>query len=208
MEDLREQVRETMASAELLHRGDRVLVGVSGGPDSVALLSVLAGLKEELAVSLVIVHVDHQLRPDSACDAEFVGTLAQQLRLPVTIMTRNVFADTRQGGMSLEDRARRVRYDAFREAARQHTANRLALAHTADDQAETVVMRMIRGAGMTGLCAIPMSRSLGDGARPSDGVGSSRGRRTRDGAMVIRPLLHVWRRDVLAYLTRHQLPFR
>lgn len=202
MDELQEQVSKTIATARLLQRGDRVLVGVSGGPDSVALLSLLAGLEKELAVHLVVVHVDHQLRPDSASDAEFVGAFAQRLGLPVTILTRHVFAETGQGSLSLEDRARRVRYDAFREAARRHTANRVALAHTADDQAETVMMRMIRGAGVTGLCAIPMSRSLEAPASSDDEALS------RHDVTVIRPLLHVWRRDVLAYLARHRLSSR
>jgi len=189
METLREQVRQTILTGRFVHPGDRVLVGVSGGPDSVALVHLLAGLKDTLRVRLSVVHVDHSLRPDSARDAAFVEELARQLGLPATIVKRDVLTEAKRLGLSLEDAARRIRYAVFLEAARTQSANRLALGHTADDQAETVIMRMVRGSGLTGLTAIPMTRSLGE-------------------LVIIRPLLDVWRKDLLAYLTAHRLAFR
>ena len=189
MDDLRERIRQTIVTARLLRAGDRVLVGVSGGPDSVALVHLLVSLKEELRLWLSVVHVDHQLRPDSARDAAFVEELAQRLEVPVTIVTRDVRAAITARGLSLEDGARRIRYDAFLEVARQHQVTRLALAHTADDQAETVMMRLIRGAGITGLTAIPLTRPLEE-------------------VLVIRPLLGVRRQEVLAYLAAHGVAVR
>lgn len=190
MEGLRERVRRVLRAAQLLKAGDRVLVGVSGGADSVALVHLLVSLQEELRIQLAVVHVDHQLRPDSADDAACVEELARQLALPVTIVRRDVRGDSAGHGLSLEDAARRVRYHAFLETATRQRATRLALAHTADDQAETVMMRLLRGAGISGLTAIPMTRSLGDEV------------------MVIRPLLGVWRHELLAYLTAQRLSAR
>lgn len=191
MGDLRQHVREMITRNQLLHRGDRVLVAVSGGPDSVALLHVLVGLKDVLGLVLSVVHLDHRLRADSAGDAAFVEGLGRQLKVPVVTVSRDVRAETASRGWSLEDGARRIRYDVFEEVARRQTADRVALAHTADDQAETVLMRLLRGAGLTGLMGIPIRRPLVNGD-----------------AEVVRPLLEVWRREILAYLAEHQLAFR
>ncbi|MBI4323361.1 MAG: tRNA lysidine(34) synthetase TilS [Candidatus Omnitrophica bacterium] len=213
---LHERVREAIQAHRLLARGDRVLIGVSGGPDSVALLHLLAGLKDDVRIRLAVVHVDHQLRPDSQDDAEFVAGLARRFGLPATIVRRDVRHESEARGLSLEDRARRVRYAAFQEIATAQAATRLALAHTADDQAETVLMRLLRGAGITGLAGIPMTRSLGDVTPPpaaSAGGGfAPKAQALRaaagGGVTVIRPLLGVWRGEVLGYLRQHRLPFR
>lgn len=189
MTDISEQVRSAIASTQLLRRGDRALAGVSGGPDSVALLHLLVGLREELRFWLGVVHVDHQLREESAEDAAFVEEVGRRLKVPVTVIRRDVCAEVAKRKVSLEEGARQIRYEAFQDAAHACTANRVALAHTADDQAETVLMRLLRGSGLTGLCAIPMTRPLGD-------------------VMVIRPLLGIWRKDLLGYLARHRLAFR
>lgn len=172
----------------LLAANDRVLLGVSGGADSVALLHVMSRLQALLRLRVSVVHVDHQLRAESADDARFVEALGARFELPVTVIRRNVRQEA-AAGLSPEDAARRVRYEAFQEVARRQSASRIALAHTADDQAETVLLRLLRGAGLTGLSAIPVSRPLGE-------------------AMVIRPLLEIWREELLAYLTQHRLTFR
>ena len=186
---LHERVRQAIRANRLLERGDRVLIGVSGGPDSVALLHLLVGLKDDARIRLAVAHVDHQLRPDSQDDAEFVAGLARRWGLPVAVIRRDVRHASDARGLSLEDRARRVRYAAFQEIAREQGTTRLALAHTADDQAETVLMRLLRGCGLTGLAGIPMTRSLGD-------------------VTIIRPLLGVWREEVLGYLRLHRLSCR
>ena len=191
MGDLRQRVHEVITRNRLLHRGDRVLVAVSGGPDSVALLHMLVGLKDALRLSLSIVHLDHQLRADSTGDAAFVEGLGRRLKVPVITVRRDVRTEAASRGWSLEDGARRIRYDVFDEVARGQRADRVALAHTADDQAETVLMRLLRGAGLTGLMGIPMRRPLVDGV-----------------VEVVRPLLEAWRWEILAYLDEHRLAFR
>ena len=187
-EELVERVRSVLVEAQLVSRGNRVLIGVSGGADSVALLHLLAALRSSLGIDLLIGHVDHQLRVDSAQDAEEVATLAKRLGVPLECVTRDVRREAEGRGWSLEDAARRVRYEALRDIARRGGASRLALAHTADDQAETVLMRLIRGAGLTGLTGIPRTRPLQE-------------------IVVIRPLLGFWRSELLAYLAHHQLTY-
>ncbi len=213
---LHERVRQAIRANRLLERGERVLIGVSGGPDSVALLHLLVGLKDDLRLRLAVAHVDHQLRPDSQDDAEFVAGLARRFGLPAAIVRRDVRRESEARGLSLEDRARRVRYAAFQEIATEQAATRLALAHTADDQAETVLMRLLRGAGLTGLAGIPMTRVLGDVTPPpaaSAGGGfAPKAQALRaaagGGVTIIRPLLGVWREEVLGYLRQHRLSCR
>ena len=180
-EELAARVRDAIKRHQLIRRGERVLVGVSGGADSIALLHLLTQLRPAGGWNLYAVHVDHGLRETSPDDAAFVRAFGEALGIPVIVESREVAARCREAGWSLEDGARRIRYACFLDAARRYSAGVLALAHTADDQAETVLMRLIRGAGATGLGAIPLTRPM-------------------DGVRVVRPLLRVWRRDILEYL--------
>ncbi|MBI2205238.1 MAG: tRNA lysidine(34) synthetase TilS, partial [Candidatus Rokubacteria bacterium] len=146
-------VRDTIRRHAMLAGGERVLVAVSGGADSVALLYTLLALRAELGLELHVVHVDHQLRPDSSRDAAFVAALAARLDVPADVVT----VDVARAG-SLEDAARHARYAALDARAAAIGATRIAIGHTADDQAETVVMRLLEGAGPRGLAAIPPVR--------------------------------------------------
>ncbi|MBI3629760.1 MAG: tRNA lysidine(34) synthetase TilS, partial [Candidatus Rokubacteria bacterium] len=146
-------VRDTIRRHAMLAGGEAVLVAVSGGADSVALLHVLAALAAELSLRLTVVHLDHGLRPDSAADAAFVESLARARGLPVVVDRIAV-----PPGGSLEARAREARYAALRRHAARLGADRVALGHTADDQAETVLMRLLEGAGPRGLAGIPPVR--------------------------------------------------
>ena len=137
----------------MLTGGETVLVAVSGGADSVGLLHGLLSLTTELSLRLHVVHVDHGLRPDSEDDAAFVTRLAAQLGVPADVVRVSVPA-----GSSLEAAARAARYEALDARARRLGAERIAVGHTADDQAETVLMRMLAGAGVRGLAGIPPLR--------------------------------------------------
>ena len=174
-------VREAVVHARLLDRGEHVLVGVSGGPDSVALLHALVLLRSELALRLTVCHVHHGLRPEADRDAAFVEALAARLECPVRVACVEV---TRGGGRSPEEAARIARHAALSRIARATDAGRIALGHTADDQAETVLMRILQGAGPRGLAGIP-------------------GRRGR----IVRPLLAVDRAAVHAHILAHGLDF-
>ncbi len=170
-----------MRERALLSAGDHVLVACSGGPDSTALLHVLHRLRSDLGITLCAASIDHGLRPESASEVEQVGDFARTLGVPF-YETRVVL--TRKG-VSIQARARNLRYRALQEIAFSHGAARIAVGHTQDDQAETVLGRVLRGAGLRGLEGIE--------ARRSDGV--------------IRPLLDCRRSDVRAYAVERALPF-
>jgi tRNA(Ile)-lysidine synthase len=156
----------------MLTGGETVLVAVSGGADSVALLHLLLSLAPELSLKLHVLHVDHGLRPDSDRDAEFVRRLAARLGVPADVARVTV---PREG--SVEAAARAERYAALDAHARRVGAQRIAVGHTADDQAETVLMRMLAGAGVRGLAGIPPVRGR-----------------------IIRPLIEVRRADLVELL--------
>ncbi|HEY8393911.1 MAG TPA: tRNA lysidine(34) synthetase TilS [Thermaerobacter sp.] len=179
---LLDEVRAFITRHRLLAPGQRVLVAVSGGRDSVVLLDVLVRLRTELGLAaLGVAHVDHGLRPDSAADAEWVRDLAAGYGLPFFLRRVQV----RPGRESPEAAARTARYRALWEMARAFGADRIALAHHADDQAETVLLRLLAGAGPSGLA----------GMRPR------RGR-------FVRPLLGVERAALAAYAAEQGLRWR
>jgi tRNA(Ile)-lysidine synthase len=172
-------VRSTLVAHALAPRGTALLVAVSGGPDSMALLHVLAGLRSKGAFGLFAHGVDHGLRPEAAAELELAAELARSLDVPFSRSRVSV----RPGG-NLQERARLARWAALREAAARLGADRIATAHHADDRAETLLMRMLRGTGTRGLAAMP----------------------PRDGDRV-RPMITARRRDVEAHVARHRLPF-
>jgi len=180
-----DKVKGTVKKYSMMNPGDRVIVAVSGGPDSVCLLSVLRELAEDLDLTLHIAHLDHMFRgKESADEALFVGQLAKTLGIPATIEKVDVPAYCLERGLSPQEGAREVRYDFLQRVAGTVTASRIATGHTADDQAETFVMRLMRGAGVSGLSAIPPVRDN-----------------------IIRPLIEITREEVLAYLRATGLSF-
>jgi tRNA(Ile)-lysidine synthase len=176
---LESAVRAAVARHRLLDPGDRILAAVSGGSDSVALLHALWRLRGDLALDLRACHVHHGLRPSAERDAVFVEQLASTLGCPLEIERVVVPLGA---GRSPEEAARAARYAALERVARAVGADRVALGHTADDQAETVLMRVLQGAGPRGLSGIPVRRGP-----------------------FIRPLLDVGRGEVLAHLAAHDL---
>jgi tRNA(Ile)-lysidine synthase len=145
-------VERTVRRHAMLDAGDTVLVAVSGGADSVALLAILAALAPAWRLGLHVLHVDHGLRADSGRDADFVRALGARLGVPVAVERVQV------GSGSVEAAARAARYGALEAWADRLGAARIALGHTTDDQAETVLMRLLGGAGVRGLAAIPPVR--------------------------------------------------
>ncbi len=152
-----EKVLQTVRRHAMLAGGETVLVGVSGGADSVALLHALLALRSRLSLTLHVLHVHHGLRPETDEEAAFAESLGRRLNVPVTVERVQVPSAP---GESLEARARKARYAAFRKWAGALGASKIALGHTADDQAETVLMRLLEGAGPRGLAGIPPVRGL------------------------------------------------
>src|SRR5207248_9228031 len=133
----------------------RVGVAVSGGPDSVALLRLLLELRKELGVVLSAVHVNHKLRgTESDADNEFVSNLAAEHNLVLQASSADVPKHAAEAHMSLEAAARKLRYGYFEQLFHDRLLDKAVTGHTLDDQAETVLMRIMRGTGMKGLRAI------------------------------------------------------
>ncbi len=184
---LHKQVAKVVRARGLLQPGQKVLVAVSGGPDSVALLSILHALAPAWGFSLTVVHCNYGLRGDeSAGDALFVTALCRRLDIPCLV--KPLSAGRRGAGVSssLQARARESRYRLFRELAGELGVERVALGHNADDQAETVLLRMLRGAGLRGLAGMPHIRER----------------------LFVRPLLSISRQEILSYLEAVGLPYR
>ena len=152
-------VRRTIRERGLLSAGDHVLVACSGGPDSTALLHVLHRLRGDLGITLCTASIDHGLRPESAEEVAQVGAFAGSLGVPFVAARVDVSAE----GPSLQARARDDRYLALHELASSQSAGVVAVGHTQDDQAETVLARMLRGAGLRGLGGIEPRRADGVG---------------------------------------------
>jgi len=187
---IQREVRRALEGLDL--RGHHLLVAVSGGLDSVSMLHSLLGLQGWLDLELSVGHVDHGMRgEDSQADARFVGELARGLGLPFTL-ERVDPRSLREGVSSrarptIQEAARRLRYAALRRMLEKQGADAIATAHTADDQAETVLLRLLRGCAPDGLAGIP--------AVSPDG-------------RIVRPLLAVARADLEHYAAQHGLRFR
>ena len=182
---LYDRVRATIDQYAMWNPGDTVLVAVSGGVDSVVLLDLLERLAAENQLSLHVAHLDHGLRDTSSADAEFVADIARDRGLPIhrSHLSPGALSDSRKQG--LEEAARNARYAFLQQVASEIGAHGIALGHTASDQAETVLHRLARGTGITGLCGIPPVR------RP-----------------FIRPLIDLTRAEILAYAGQHDLRWR
>lgn len=182
------RVEKSVQAKGLLSADSRVLVSVSGGPDSVALLALLVELRSSWRLDLHVLHINHGLRgEESEGDAVFVKECCEKLR--VSFHQKNCLIPRRgiqAGGTSVQEKARDARYEALTQVAQEIGAQRIALGHTADDQAETVLMWMIRGAGGRGLAGMPSVRE----------------------DSFVRPLLAIRRVDILEYLHEHKISFR
>ncbi|MFA5113788.1 MAG: tRNA lysidine(34) synthetase TilS [Candidatus Margulisiibacteriota bacterium] len=178
MAAIKEKFLEAIKEYRMFEPGDTVLVAVSGGADSTALLNLLAACREELQVQLQVAHLNHQLRKgDAELDVKYVEGLAQKLQLPVIVETVDVAALAEKEKLGTEEAARVARYDFFERAAARIGARKIAVGHTADDNIETFLMRLLRGAGLKGLCGIPPKRGK-----------------------IVRPLIKVWRREIEDYV--------
>jgi tRNA(Ile)-lysidine synthase len=175
---------------------DRLLVvGVSGGADSVCLLHVLAELRNTLGIKLHIAHLNHMLRgAESDADADYVSSLARKLGIPAAIERRKVKAYQKQHHLSVEEAAREIRYAFFSEVACSLGADTVAVGHTADDQVETILMHLVRGTGLAGMRGMQPLSTL----RSPDG----------NSLKIVRPLLGVRRAETEAYCAAQDLAAR
>ncbi|MDD2978591.1 MAG: tRNA lysidine(34) synthetase TilS [Hespellia sp.] len=182
---MNEKVRIYMEKYHMLVPGDKVIVGVSGGADSVCLFSMLADYRLEMDFSMVAVHVNHNLRGQAALDdQQYVERLCEQAGVPLEICSEDVAAYAREQKQSLEEAGREVRRRAFASAKEKFGATKIATAHHMNDNAETMLLNLARGTGLKGLGGIS---PYGDG--------------------IIRPLLCLTRAEIERYLAKRQIPY-
>jgi tRNA(Ile)-lysidine synthase len=186
-------VTRTIEENALVQSGDSILVAVSGGADSVALIHILFELAPSLAVRLAIAHLNHGLRlPESDRDAEFVTSLAHHLKLPLFLDEIDVHSYRERHKLSPEEAARNVRYNFLKQVAEKNDFTKIAVGHHLDDNAELVLMFLLRGSGPLGLSGMPPIRS----GMPPGGDDK-----------IIRPLIDIRRSQILNYLTQKKLPY-
>jgi len=177
------KVRKAIEEFALLSDGDTVLVALSGGPDSVALLAALQMLAEDYGVSVAAAHLNHGLRGEAELDECFVRELCSRRMVPLTVERADIPAWKKAAGRSTEDMARAVRYEFLERAAAKMGAHRIALGHHLQDQAETVLMNLFRGSGSEGLKGMTPMRA----------------------GRYIRPFLHIERHEIIVFLTQEGL---
>ncbi len=179
------RVLGTIRRYSMIEPRDRIGVAVSGGIDSVALLDILASQRQEFPIALTVLHLNHGIRgKEAARDQRFVQELSERYSLPYLDQEVDVPAFKKQNSLTLQEAARELRYLFFEQAMDTHNLDKVAIGQTADDQAETVLMRLVRGGGARGLKGIPPKR---------EGY--------------IRPLIEVWREELLQYVRHQGLPF-
>lgn len=190
MPTLIDKVRFTIKKYHMLQKRDRILAGLSGGPDSVVLLEVLLALKKEYSLDIYIAHMDHKFRgEESLSDRKFCEDIAKGLKLDIICEERDVPGIAKEKGISLEEAARFERYDFFKNAARVKKIQKIAVGHTKDDQAETVLMRAIRGSGIRGLGGMSPAKDM-------------------QGIIIIRPLIEILRREIDSFIKEFDLKAR
>ena len=190
-EPLEQRVLHFIQEHHLVPSQSRLLVAVSGGPDSVCLLHILVKLMDELGIRLHVAHLNHQLRgAESEADAQYVSNLARRLGIAVTIEQRDVKGYQKHKRISLEEAAREVRYTFLAQVTKAIGANQVAVGHTMDDHIETILMHLVRGTGTRGL----------RGLQPRTEWQFSGNNLT-----IIRPLLQVSREETASYCHEHKL---
>jgi len=176
---LRNKILVTSSRYDLISVLDKILIGVSGGPDSIALLYALNDLKAKLGIKIIVAHLNHGLRKrESDLDEEFTRRQASELGLD--FVSKKISWITSKPS---EETLRKLRYDFLFECARKYKVKKIAIAHNLDDQAETVLMRIIRGTGLYGLISISPRRKIGD-------------------FIIIRPLIETSRKEIIDYLNK------
>ena len=155
---LEEKVRKTIREYNLIEKNDSIVVGVSGGPDSMTLLSILLKLKEEFNLKIYVAHVNHMLRENAIKDEEYVKEFCEKNNIEIFIKKANIFEIAQKEKIGLEEAGRNVRYNFFEEVLKKTESNKIAIAHNLNDKVETIIMNTLRGSGVSGLKGIEAKR--------------------------------------------------
>ncbi len=188
-----EKLEKTVVKYKMIEKNDKIIVGLSGGPDSVCLAYVLSEWKKKFHLNLYFAYFNHCLRgEESEKEALWVKKFAEKLKVPLIIKKRDVSAFSKKKKLGKEEAARILRYTFFEEVSKKKGANKLALGHNADDQVETILMWLIRGTGKSGFTGIPPKRPLS---------------LKKKEPVIIRPLIETKRKGIKAYLEKNNLSF-
>lgn len=151
---MEKKVLQTITKYNLIESGDKIVLGVSGGPDSVCMLLILNKLKEKLNFKIVVAHINHGLRENAKIDEEYVLELTKKLGIKCFVCHANVKEEAEKMKRGLEETGRIIRYDFFEKILKQENANKIAIAHNSNDNVETIIMNVLRGSGTSGLKGI------------------------------------------------------
>lgn len=181
---MEDRIYKTLVENELINKGDTVIVGASGGPDSQFMIYILNKFRKVLGFDLVLAHLNHLHRDQADKDEDLVRKTAEKLGLEFYSRSRSMDDLAKELKISPEDAGRRLRYEFFNDLAKKYPTSKIAVAHNKDDQAETVLMRIIRGTGLDGLRA--MDYRTGN---------------------IIRPILDIKKSQILEYLDKNNIPY-
>lgn len=184
-----QKVLKTIRYYNLLQKNDKVVVGVSGGADSICLLFILNEIKKIYNLKLYVAHVDHQTRRNSADDEKFVKDIALSLNIPYESTRIDIKKYAKENKLNIEDAGRRYRISFFADICKKYNCTKIALGHTSDDFVETVLMKFIKGSYDFGLSGIPIKREI-------------------DKIEIIRPLLHIKRKETEKYCKDRKIKYR
>lgn len=177
---------ETIEKYNLISNNDHIIVGVSGGADSISLLHFLNKIKEKLSLKITAVHINHRMRgEESNEDNNFVIEFCKNLNISLKCFSYNIYSESKKLSLNVEETGRKYRYDSFQNVLKEENASKIAIAHNKNDNAETIIMRFFRGSGMKGLSGIPFKRNH-----------------------IIRPFLNCTRNDIEKYCISNNLSYR
>ena len=155
---LKEQVLNTIKKYDLINENDKIICGVSGGPDSICMLDILKDLKEELKFEIVVCHINHLIREEAISDEEYVVNYCKENNIKCYVKRIDVKKYANNNKQGTEEAGRTVRYEFFEEILQKEKANKIAIAHNKNDKIETIIMNMLRGSGISGLKGIEPKR--------------------------------------------------
>ena len=177
---------KTIYKHNLINKNDHIIVGVSGGADSICLLHFLYNIKDDFNLKITAVHINHCMRgKESDEDNQFVVDFCNSINIPVKVFSFDIYAKSKEDNLSIEEAGRKYRYYAFNKVLKDENATKIAIAHNKDDNAETMIMRFFRGTGIKGLSGISYKRDN-----------------------IIRPLLDCLRIDIENYCNKNNLSYR
>lgn len=151
---MKEQVLKTIKKYNLINDGDKIVIGVSGGPDSICLLHVLYTLKQEMNFEIFVAHINHMIREVADAETEYVKDFCNSIGVPCFVKKIDVVKTAKEEGKGTEETGRIIRYNFFDEVALKVGANKIATAHNKNDKIETMIFNMLRGSGLSGLKGI------------------------------------------------------